>query len=100
MISPSARLLLRRCMRETVGPQLVIEMSYAGGRKKIAFKDSTLRRAIEESILSQGMCPETRRDEVNKWMKCWFYNARDRGGRYRLRKQKTTIESTESQTEG
>ncbi|KAF5394480.1 hypothetical protein PHET_11388 [Paragonimus heterotremus] len=77
-----------------------MQMSYTGGRNKIAFNDSVLRRVIEETILSRGMSPETGRDEVNKWMKCWFYNARDRGGRYRLRKQKTAIEGTDSQTKG
>ncbi|KAF7258621.1 hypothetical protein EG68_04142 [Paragonimus skrjabini miyazakii] len=87
----SARLLLRRCMREAIGSQLAVEMTYAGGKHKLAFKDSILRQVIEETVLSHEMSSETGREDVNQWMRCWFYDARDRGGKCRLRKPKTSL---------
>ncbi|KAF7238634.1 hypothetical protein EG68_10984 [Paragonimus skrjabini miyazakii] len=99
MSASSARLLLRRCMREAIGSQLAVEMTYAGGKNKLAFKDTILRRVIEETVLSQEVSSETGRDDVNRWMRCWFYDARDRGGKCRLRKPKTPLQERESHAE-
>ncbi|KAF7259025.1 hypothetical protein EG68_04238 [Paragonimus skrjabini miyazakii] len=54
-------------------------MTYAGEKNKLAFKDSILRRVIEETVLSHEMSSETGREDVNQWMSCWFYDPRDRG---------------------
>ncbi|KAF7233890.1 hypothetical protein EG68_12566 [Paragonimus skrjabini miyazakii] len=40
-------------LKEAIGSQLAVEMTYAGGKNRLAFKDTILRRVIEETVLSQ-----------------------------------------------
>ncbi|KAF7233951.1 hypothetical protein EG68_12307 [Paragonimus skrjabini miyazakii] len=86
--APTARQLVRQCMRKTIGTELALHITYVGGKGRIAFKDCTLRHAIEEVVLSNPPYANISREDIITWMRIWFYNARNRGGIGRMRRKR------------